>query len=200
MQRRFPHLCTLAVLSTLAFAILPINAEDKSPDEELVVRVYPVPDLPLYHANSTQMQPQVLMAFMKSLCPGFDQQDGSIAPHETTLSLVVRTTRANHQRISIGLESLRKSMKGNDVLEPLGEGATATSELQQSRPIMLAPDPIIEKIKQLPHKQPMSVPLDLQILSDRFTRTTTPHVWPTWSETEIPDDRDFVFGGVPLTR
>jgi len=40
----------------------------------------------------------------------------------------------------------------------------------QSRVNVLPPDPILEQIKQLPPHQPRHVPLDVEILSDRFIR------------------------------
>lgn len=197
LQQTLP-LCTLAVLSTLAIA--PINADEPSRQEQLTVVVYPVADLPLYRQNSDQMQPQVLVAFMKSLCPDFDEQGGRIATHETTLSLVVRTTRANHKRIAEGVESLRRSMQADDADKQVSEVPSRASDIQRVWPIPPLPTTIFDCIEQKLDRQPLQVPMDLEALTDQLTHSPVPHKWPTYKEWDVPIDRDYDIGGYRLIR
>jgi hypothetical protein len=198
MLRLTLPLCTLAVLSTLAIA--PINADEPSHQEQLTVVVYPVADLPLYHQNSDQMQPQVLVAFMKSLCHRFDQQGGRVAPHETSPSLVVRTTRANHKRIAEGVESLRRSMQDSNGDKRVSEVPPAAPVTRQAWPIPPLPTTAFDRIEQSLDRQPLQVPMHLEALADRLTRSAVPHKWPTFKEWDVPIDRDYYIGGYRLIR
>lgn len=135
MSRYLPRLAAVAVICTLAFAILPINAEPITSDTVLVI-VYPVSDLPVWRykariktttdANGIVKQledrpsgepgfdPSLLIASIKASMGAEAWEVARIVPHEKTAALIVRTTDANHRMVAELLLRLRKQNTHED--------------------------------------------------------------------------------------
>lgn len=139
MRYDLPRRAAIAAGCTLAIAILPINAADESAkSQELTVRVYPVADLPVYVAPrgvEATFNPVLLTGLLEARVGAEDWQGDrdSIAPHETTNSLVIRTTRANHQRISTILEVLRRDLRPDDAPDEAAAEIGLGDDLQPLR-------------------------------------------------------------------
>ncbi|MEX0717921.1 MAG: hypothetical protein WD066_15105 [Planctomycetaceae bacterium] len=79
-------------------------ADPKQSDEPLVTETYSIGDLPLWHREDDQPQHLAYDALIRLIQGTVDPQSwergASIKPFETTLSLVIRQTQANHERIA----------------------------------------------------------------------------------------------------
>ncbi len=91
-----------------------VRAAEAAKSDQLLVKVYRVGDLPVWHV-SPGMPPQfdasLLIARIESVVDRGATQEGSIVEHAAAQSLVIRQTRANHERISDVMERLRTGRK-----------------------------------------------------------------------------------------
>ncbi len=101
------RICLAALVCAIAFAILPLNAaEEKPKDEQVVAMVYSIGGLPVWSPrigdDGPRFSPELLIAHIKLAVEpdSWEKENRSITPHETTKSLVIRQTRANHDQIS----------------------------------------------------------------------------------------------------
>jgi hypothetical protein len=112
MRRHLPRLAAVATLCTVAFVILPINADPSSP-ETLFVIVYPVADLPVYTAprgEKPEFKPDLLITLIQAkVDPDSWEAGGSVSVHDRTNSLIIRQTKANHNLIADLMSRFRKS-------------------------------------------------------------------------------------------
>jgi hypothetical protein len=156
MRRRPAFLAALAVLCTVAIAHLPGNAGEDLPAEKLVVVVYPVSDLPVWKYASaiktttdadgivrwtqdrpdgeTKFDPSLLITVIETRLRDAEGTDARIVAHETSASLVVRTTRSNHRKVSKFLESIRREFEGENHSE---QKTSATLEYDDVRTSVL---------------------------------------------------------------
>ncbi len=111
------RICLAGLVCAIAFAILPLNAAEERPKEDqLVVIVYPVADLPVWSLgdDKPRFNPEVLIAHIKTAIDPDSWTDAAISPHksEKMACLVVRQTRANHNQITELIEGLRPQFPG----------------------------------------------------------------------------------------
>jgi hypothetical protein len=152
MRRRESLLAAFAVFCTVAIAHLPGNAGEDLPAEQLTVVVYLVADLPVWKYASaiktttdadgivrwtqdrpdgeTKFDPSLLITVIKTHLKDAEGTNARIVAHETSASLVVRTTRSNHRKVSKFLESIRRESEGENHSE---QKTSATLEYDDVR-------------------------------------------------------------------
>lgn len=107
--------CGLGVLAVSSgLSTLRVRASEVAKADQLWVQVYRVGDLPVWHVSAgmpARFDASLLIACIEAIVDPRGAQEGSIAEHATTQSLVIRQTKANHQRIADMIERLRAERK-----------------------------------------------------------------------------------------
>jgi hypothetical protein len=147
MNVTLSRICLALFVAVVTFLVMPVDAAEQSDrKDQLLAVVYPVADLPVWRYESakpvpglvktpgrpdgqTVFDPSLLIAQIKTTVdPNSWGDRGTVSRHESTASLVVRQTLANHEKIATLLTSLRPHHPGEEV-ELLGtdENSSALS-------------------------------------------------------------------------
>ncbi len=131
------RICLAGLVCAVAFAILPLDAAEERPkDDQLLAMVYPVADLPVWSLgeDKPQFKPTLLIAHLKLAADPDSWERGSISIHEPTASLVVRQTRANHQKFRDLLTTFRPDVPGEQRQVILENGVFRTVPPNPAQP------------------------------------------------------------------
>ncbi|MGD9854261.1 MAG: hypothetical protein AB7U20_04845 [Planctomycetaceae bacterium] len=124
MRNVLAVVCLCSFAGAVAVSLAPLRAADDA--DLLVPRVYPVADLPVWSLGDEKprFDPSVLIAHIKSTVDPESWKDAAIVPwkdaaivgHEKAelACLVVRQTRANHDKVADVIRSLRPKHPGEE--------------------------------------------------------------------------------------